>query len=221
MIVLQHGGDLPGTLQSRPAKHQAVRHHRGITVATVNKGAYHRETYSECVANQPRPGRSAPPPAACKAADDVSKDGKAGHDQTGDDEPDGEPLPHHIGHLPINNIGDEGAREVSRGKRRQQAVEWSSAISPDRPEIVVPYQRRFRDRRVLLHVSNPHNHRRFLPTVQYWVCFARASSKFGFSFAALARDPERQRDSNCENLFRSAGDGDRAANVCSSLRDAR
>jgi hypothetical protein len=32
-------------------------------------------------------------------------------------------------------------------------VDRSSAIAPDRPQIVIPYESRFRDRRVLLHVS--------------------------------------------------------------------
>jgi hypothetical protein len=32
-------------------------------------------------------------------------------------------------------------------------VDRSSAIAPDRSQIVIPYESRFRDRRVLLHVS--------------------------------------------------------------------
>jgi hypothetical protein len=147
----------------------------------MNEGIYDGEPASQGVANHAGPGWPIDLSAAGKV-DHVSDDGKPGHDQSGGDQPDREPLPQHIRHLPVDKIGDQRAGEIGDGKPRGHAVNRSSAIPPDWSRIVTSYQRRFPDRSVLLHVS-------ILMTIGCFchdpilVLLCARAFKFGFNFA--------------------------------------
>jgi hypothetical protein len=71
----------------------------------VDEGIYQREQYGKGVADNAGPGRSFDFSPACKI-DQVGDDRDARQYQTCDDQPDGEPLPHHIRDLPIDKISD-------------------------------------------------------------------------------------------------------------------
>jgi hypothetical protein len=80
-------------------------------------------------------------------------------------------------------------------------------IPPDRSHIVIPYQRRCRDRSVLLHLSILMTIGDFGRAVQYWCRFANASAKFGFNFAKPARTILSKRQAAIANVFADSADG--------------
>jgi len=99
-------------------KRQARWNHCSVTVTAVNEGVQQRKQNGEHVANRVRSGQRTAPFAENKVNHE-NNGRKACRDQAGGDQPVGERLPHHIGGLPIGQIGDKSGREIGDGKRHK------------------------------------------------------------------------------------------------------